>query len=398
MCVERSLIVEEEGSTECENFGRAGEVRSPHSAPSTAPMTSASRRGLRSPDEAEMTDLAGPQSVSDLAYQAVNRGLAAVLLVTAAPIFLVIALTILFTDGRPVFYWGQRLGRHKRPFMMLKFRTLTNGASTVIGSQLLSHKHGMVIRYGSFLRDTRLDELPQLVNVLKGEMNLFGPRPVRREVYERVCELLPGYGHRFAVKPGLVGFSQLFTPHSAPKRLRAFIDRRALRTKSMLRDLLFVGYAGSAVVTTAVVRLVRYLPNEFIRSRVLGLSHNQRVLRRTRPRKAKAYVDAKFGSGATLLVPIVDINEEALRFDSPRPISGGADNTLELRIEVKFRRHWRRNSKRVRVARCVGKIQQRRRTDSGWSYVIEYVPQTQTSHYVIHQYLLRRSLINPFVS
>ena len=104
---------------------------------------------------------------------------------------------------------------------MYKFRTLPVGAQKKIGSKLLSFRHCKLPFFSKFLRDTRLDELPQLFNIMKGEMDFLGPRPLRPEIYDHMCKGITNYDLRFNVRPGLVGYSQLFTPHSSPKRIRA---------------------------------------------------------------------------------------------------------------------------------------------------------------------------------
>src|SRR5574341_49278 len=104
-----------------------------------------------------------------------ERALALALLALALPVIGVIALAIRLTAGAPVFYGGTRLGRGKRPFTMFKLRTLVVGASQVTGGALLDHRHGLMIRGGRFLRETRLDELPQLWNIVRGDMAFVGP-------------------------------------------------------------------------------------------------------------------------------------------------------------------------------------------------------------------------------
>ena len=143
------------------------------------------------------------------------------LIIVAFPAFLLIALLITLQDRGPVFYRGIRLGRHKEPFYMYKFRTMVPDAERMIGAEIFSRSlesgTNILTWSGRFLRETRLDELPQLFNTLKGDMDLLGPRPLRPAVYEKFCSRIKGFDRRFDVRPGLFGFSQLFTPHSSPK-------------------------------------------------------------------------------------------------------------------------------------------------------------------------------------
>ena len=162
----------------------------------------------------------------------IDRIVALLAIILLSPVFLCVYLLVLITMGAPVFYVGERLGLNKRTFNIIKFRTLPLGAQKQIGGELFNHKHVAIPAVAQFLRDTRLDELPQLVNILRGEMVFFGPRPERYEVYIKQCASIPGYEARFQVPPGVIGVSQLCTPHSAPKSMRAKIDRRYVSNAS----------------------------------------------------------------------------------------------------------------------------------------------------------------------
>jgi lipopolysaccharide/colanic/teichoic acid biosynthesis glycosyltransferase len=140
-----------------------------------------------------------------------NITLSTVLVFCSLPLLALVALVLRFKEGGPVFYRGVRLGMNKRPFIMYKFRTLVPGAESIMGAELLTRRLGsdqkLVTDFGKFLRDTRLDELPQLFNILKGDMDFLGPRPERPAIYERICKHIKGYDKRFDVKPGLIGYS-----------------------------------------------------------------------------------------------------------------------------------------------------------------------------------------------
>jgi lipopolysaccharide/colanic/teichoic acid biosynthesis glycosyltransferase len=124
-----------------------------------------------------------------------------------------ISLAILVTSGRPILYRGTRVGRGGRFYTMLKFRTLRPGAEQRLGAHLGEE---LVFRtkeerttVGRWLRATQLDELPQLLNVLRGDMSLVGPRPIRPIFFEQLAEDLPAYWQRLVVRPGLTGFAQV---------------------------------------------------------------------------------------------------------------------------------------------------------------------------------------------
>jgi lipopolysaccharide/colanic/teichoic acid biosynthesis glycosyltransferase len=130
-------------------------------------------------------------------------------LLAAFPIGVVIALT----SGRPVFYRGQRVGRGGRVFTMTKFRTLRRGAEARLGHHLgvalVEATEAEVTRMGRWLRATQLDEVPQFWNVLKGDMSLVGPRPIRPRFFEELAAEQPAYWQRLVVRPGLTGFAQV---------------------------------------------------------------------------------------------------------------------------------------------------------------------------------------------
>lgn len=185
-----------------------------------------------------------------------NIGIASSILLFAAPITIVLAVLIKLQDGGPVFYRGLRYGRNKKTFYMYKFRTLVPNAEAIVGGKLLSSEMNLETPIGKFLRDSRLDEIPQLINVLKGDMVLIGPRPERPAVYESMCKDIPDYDLRFNIKPGVLGFSQLFTPHGADKKIRARIDNHyAKQSLDVVNSLIFVVYSLSLLTGIALKKV-----------------------------------------------------------------------------------------------------------------------------------------------
>jgi lipopolysaccharide/colanic/teichoic acid biosynthesis glycosyltransferase len=122
-------------------------------------------------------------------------------------------LLILLTSGRPVLYRGLRVGRAGTMFTMYKLRTLRPEAEARLGpyqaSALDERTVEELTRVGRWLRSMHLDELPQLWNVVRGDMSLVGPRPIRPVFFEQLCEEIPQYWQRLVVRPGLTGFAQL---------------------------------------------------------------------------------------------------------------------------------------------------------------------------------------------
>lgn len=120
-----------------------------------------------------------------------------------------LALAIWIDSPGPVFYRQQRVGWRGRPFTVLKFRSMAPDAEPDGEAQWAAKDDPRVTRVGRLLRRTRLDELPQALNVLRGEMSLVGPRPERPEFVERLQQVVPFYRVRLAVKPGLTGWAQI---------------------------------------------------------------------------------------------------------------------------------------------------------------------------------------------
>jgi len=149
----------------------------------------------------------------DTALRALDLGIAGSALLVLSPVLAGIAVSIRLTSGSPVLYRGRRVGRAGRIFTMLKFRTLSPDAEArlgpYLGHELTQRTATEVTRLGSVLRFAHLDELPQLWNVVRGEMSIVGPRPIRPAFFEELCEQIPQYWQRLVVEPGLTGFAQL---------------------------------------------------------------------------------------------------------------------------------------------------------------------------------------------
>jgi lipopolysaccharide/colanic/teichoic acid biosynthesis glycosyltransferase len=156
---------------------------------------------------------ASPARPRDAILRALDIGLSALFLLLSLPLTLPIALLLVLTSGLPLFYRGERVGRGGHVFEMLKFRTLKRGAEDrlgpYLGEELVRRTKAETTRLGGWLRATQLDEIPQLWNVLVGEMSLVGPRPIRPRFFEELAAELPAYWQRLVVRPGLTGFAQV---------------------------------------------------------------------------------------------------------------------------------------------------------------------------------------------
>jgi lipopolysaccharide/colanic/teichoic acid biosynthesis glycosyltransferase len=148
----------------------------------------------------------------DPVLRALDVVIAATVLLLVSPVLAVLIAGILVTSGPPVFYRGERVGRYGRVFTMRKLRTLKRSAEerlgSVYGAELTTRTQEETTQLGRFLRASQLDELPQLWNVLRGDMSIVGPRPVRPVFFEQLTEEIPAYWQRLVVRPGLTGFAQ----------------------------------------------------------------------------------------------------------------------------------------------------------------------------------------------
>jgi sugar transferase (PEP-CTERM system associated) len=136
-------------------------------------------------------------------------------LVIASPVMLAVALLVKLTSKGPVFYHQQRVGQHGRVFTVHKFRSMRVGAEAQTGAVWATPNDGRITPAGRFLRRTRLDELPQLWNVLVGDMSLVGPRPERPEFVSHLTRDIRFYGQRNVVRPGVTGWAQVCYTYGA---------------------------------------------------------------------------------------------------------------------------------------------------------------------------------------
>jgi len=141
--------------------------------------------------------------------RAMDLVVAIVLIVVLSPVLLIAALAILITDGGPVLFTQERSGRHLKPFSVYKLRTMVKDAERHSGPVLAEEDDPRITRVGRFLRRTRIDELPQLFNIIGGSMSFVGPRPERPFFVDQYVREIPGYRERFNVKPGVTGLAQV---------------------------------------------------------------------------------------------------------------------------------------------------------------------------------------------
>jgi lipopolysaccharide/colanic/teichoic acid biosynthesis glycosyltransferase len=154
-----------------------------------------------------------PRRRTDIELRALDILFASFFGVILLPVAAAIALLVVVTSGRPVLYRGERVGRHGHFFAMLKFRTLKRDAESrlgpYLGEELVRLTEAEYTRIGRWLKATQLDEIPQLWDVLRGDMSFVGPRPIRARFFAELATDLPAYWQRLVVRPGLTGLAQV---------------------------------------------------------------------------------------------------------------------------------------------------------------------------------------------
>ncbi len=157
------------------------------------------------------------------------------------PVWLVlggsVALAIWIGDRGPVFYRQRRVGRDGEIFELVKFRTMVADAETATGPIWASPKDPRTTKVGKLLRRLHLDELPQCINIFKGEMSLVGPRPERPELIAEICAEVPQFVQRLRVRPGIAGLAQAHGGYHAHPRIKLRYDNLYIANMNPLLDL-----------------------------------------------------------------------------------------------------------------------------------------------------------------
>ena len=154
-----------------------------------------------------------------------------------AIVFIPTAIAIKAEDRGPVFYKQERLTQDGKRFMIYKFRTMVVDAEKLSGPVLATEKDPRILPVGRVLRATRLDELPQIINILKGEMSVVGPRPERPELAAEIQKNIPEFSFRLKVKAGLTGYAQVYGKYNTTSYDKLKLDLMYIRKYSLLLDL-----------------------------------------------------------------------------------------------------------------------------------------------------------------
>jgi len=167
--------------------------------------------------------------------------------VVLAPIFAIlwifIPTAIWLEDRGPVFYTQNRLGKNGKLFKLYKFRSMIPDAEKETGAVLAADNDLRVTRVGKFIRKRALDELPQVINLWKGDISLVGPRPERPELMHDIVGVLPLYAERLIVKPGLTGIAQVYGRYATNPRHKLMYDRIYIREMNPILDIKLLVYS-----------------------------------------------------------------------------------------------------------------------------------------------------------
>ena len=162
---------------------------------------------------------------------------ALLLLVLLSPVMLVTALVIKLSDGGPVLYRQTRCTLHGREFEILKFRSMRVDAEQDGVARLATKDDARITGFGHFIRNCRIDELPQLFNILKGDMSFIGPRPERPEILAQYLEVMPEFAYRMRVKAGLAGYAQVYGKYNTTPYDKLKLDLTYIENYSVWLDL-----------------------------------------------------------------------------------------------------------------------------------------------------------------
>lgn len=188
--------------------------------------------------------------------------LALAMTAVASPVLLIIAGAIAVLHGRPIFYWQTRVGKSGKTFSIVKFRTMRTDAENRSGAVWCNRDDDRITWLGRYLRASHLDELPQLWNILRGDMSLIGPRPERPEFVEHLSEEIPCYEDRHQVRPGITGLAQIKQGYDGSindVRRKVEFDLDYIESVTFLQDLQILAMTIPYVTNEVASLLVRRL-------------------------------------------------------------------------------------------------------------------------------------------
>ena len=179
----------------------------------------------------------GPSQMERIIKRLIDIFGSLVLLILTSPIMLITAIAIKIQDGGDVFYKQTRLTRGESEFKIIKFRSMVMDAEKNTGVVLAKQNDDRITPVGKFIRKCRIDQLPQLINILKGDMSFVGPRPERPEIYDEICEKMPEFRYRLVVQAGLTGYAQVYGKYNTSLRDKLLLDLYYIENYSVVDDI-----------------------------------------------------------------------------------------------------------------------------------------------------------------
>ena len=179
----------------------------------------------------------GPSQIERIFKRLIDIVGSLILIVITSPIMLLVAAAIKIQDKGDVFYKQVRLTKDEKEFKIIKFRSMVMNAEKNTGVVLAKENDDRITPVGKFIRKTRLDELPQLLNILSGEMSFVGPRPERPEIYDEICKTMPEFRYRLVVKAGLTGYAQVYGKYNTSLRDKLLLDLYYIENYSIIDDI-----------------------------------------------------------------------------------------------------------------------------------------------------------------
>lgn len=170
-------------------------------------------------------------------------------LIIGIPLIIIFGIAIKLEDKGPIFYKQERLGKCEKRFFVYKLRSMKTDAEKIGGAQWAEKDDPRITKIGRFIRKTRIDELPQLVNILKGDMSLIGPRPERPELTYEFEQDIPGFIDRLLVKPGLTGWAQVNGGYDITPAEKLVLDLEYINNRSIMLDMKIILKTAKVVLT-----------------------------------------------------------------------------------------------------------------------------------------------------
>ena len=179
----------------------------------------------------------GPSQLEKIVKRIFDIIFSLVFLVLTSPIILITAIAIRLQDGGPVFYRQTRVTQYGREFQIIKFRSMRVDAEKDGHARLASEHDSRITKVGAFIRSCRIDELPQLINILIGDMSVVGPRPERPELVQEIKKEVPEFDYRLGVKAGLTGYAQVYGKYNTRLKDKLLFDLIYIEQYSLILDV-----------------------------------------------------------------------------------------------------------------------------------------------------------------